>query len=245
MRQLLPEAVAAVDPYDLYRRGAAPLRVNMVASADGAASDERGRSGGLGGDGDRRLFQVLRALADGILVGAGTVRTERYGPHRPDETLAARRRAEGRAAVAPIIVVSRSLDLDFSSRLFTAAGAPTTVLTCASAPADRRKAAERAGLLVIAGDKEVDLALGIRRLRDELGLRQLLCEGGPTVNTGLFSAGLVGELCLTLSPTLIGRTGPRILAGLEHRVGLRLLSVCEQDAELYLRYRVHRPAALG
>jgi riboflavin-specific deaminase-like protein len=246
MRRLLPPPVEEVDPYEAYRpeeRTAPLLRVNMVTSADGAVTDERGASGGLGGEGDRRLFGTLRALADGILVGAGTVRVDRYGAHRPDEDLAARRRAEGRPETAPIIVVTRSLDLDFGSRLFTEARSPTIVLTGTEAPAERRRAAERAGVVILAGQREVDLPTGVRLLREQLGLRHLLCEGGPTLNAPLFSAGLVDELCLTLAPSVIGRPGPRILGGLDRRLELRLMAVCEQDDELYLRYRVARGGA--
>lgn len=241
MRQLLPEAQPHVEPYDAYRSDdplAPQLRLNFVASADGAATDERGVAGGLGGRGDREVFRALRALADAILVGAGTVRAEGYGPHRLPPALAARRRADGRFAPAPVVVVSRSLALEPSWPLFTEAVTPTVVLTCEDAPAARLGALEPVAVVLVAGRASVDLGDGLRRLRRELGLVRLLCEGGPTLATGLLAAGLVDELCLTVAPALLGGAGPRIVRGLRRRVPLELVAAFCEDDELYLRYRI-------
>ncbi|MDP8970040.1 MAG: dihydrofolate reductase family protein, partial [Actinomycetota bacterium] len=194
------------------------------------------------------VFRALRALADGILVGAGTVRVEGYGPHRLGEPLAARRRADGRDAPAPIVVVSRSLALDATSPLFTDAVTPTVVLTCAAASPGRRRALQRVARLLVAGDEAVDLVVGVGLLRSQLGLARLLCEGGPTLTTGLLRAGLVDELCLTVAPELLGAGGPQIVRELDRRVGLGLAAAFAQDDELYLRYRVggaERPTRTG
>lgn len=241
MRQLLPVPLDEVDPYEAYRpddRDRPLLRVNMVTSADGAATDAEGRAGGLSGKGDQEVFRTLRALADGILVGAGTVRVEGYGPHRLRADLARRREADGRDGPAPVVVVTRSLDLDLGSRLFTQAHTPTVVLTCEAAPVEQRRAAERAGRVLVVGDEHVDLPKAVAVLRDELGLAHLLCEGGPTLNAGLFAAGLVDELCLTVAPKLAGMRRLTITTGQLEPQGLWLLGACEQDGELYLRYRL-------
>ena len=241
MRQLLPVPIEDVDPYEAYRPEdphAALLRLNMVATIDGAVQDEEGRSGGLAGQGDTEVFRTLRALADGILVGAGTARIEGYGPHRLRADLAERRAADGRPEPAPIVLVSRSLSLDLSSPLFTEARTRTVVLTCAAAAADRARATERVATVVVAGDRYVDLASGIAALRDQLGLAHLVCEGGPTLNSGLLAAGLVEELCLTLAPRLAGSDRRGIATELTRRPNLSLTAACEQDGELYLRYRV-------
>jgi 5-amino-6-(5-phosphoribosylamino)uracil reductase len=247
MRQLLPSPSDRVDPYDTYRPEDphAPLvRLNMVASADGAVTDRRGRSGGLGGDGDRVVFRALRALADAVLVGAGTVRAERCGPHRPPEALAARRRADGRTRPAGVVVVSRSLDLDTGAPLFAEAEVPTVVLTCAASDPGRRAAIERVGRVVVAGDTWVDLAAGLVELRERLGWAHVLCEGGPTLNAQLLAADLVDELCLTVAPQLVGGSGPRLAAEIEPPRQLDLAAVCEQDGELLLRYRLDPLRAL-
>ena len=243
MRRLHPDPAADVDPYEEYAVGdvAAHLRVNMVLSADGRATDREGRSGGLGGEGDKEVFRALRAQADAILVGAGTVRTEGYGPHRMRADLRERRILDGRPLPAPIVVVSRSLDLPFDGPLFTEAETPTIVLSCQAAPAEGRQAAARAGILLIAGEDDIDLALGVSTLGERFGLCHLLCEGGPTLNGPLFAAGLVDELCLTLSPLLVGDAGPSLVGDLPEGRALTLRHVLEHDGELYLRYGMTRP----
>ncbi len=241
MRQLVPIPLDEVDLHEVYRSpdALAPvLRLNMVTTVDGAARDERGRSGGLAGEGDREVFRTLRALADGILVGAGTVRVEGYGPHRLRADLARRREADGQPNPAPIVVVSRSLALDLDTPMFTEAVTPTVIVTCEHAPADLRKAAERVARVLVAGERDVDLPRAIAALRGELGLLHLLCEGGPTLNAGLMAAGLVDELCLTLAPKLAGPGQLGIVAGSVPSRRLELASLCEQDGELYARYRL-------
>lgn len=238
MRQLLPEPSDELDVYEAYRPAdprALLVRVNMIVSVDGSATDEHGRSGGLSGPGDQELFRTLRALADVILVGAETVRVEGYGPHRVRADLAARRAAAGRPGPAPVVVVSRSLALDLDAPLFTEAVEPTIVLTCEAAPHDRVRAVREVGRVLVAGRAEVDVVAGLALLQRDLGLRHVLCEGGPTLNESLFRAGAVDELCLTLSPRLVGE-GPSLLPGLGRPAACRLLQACENDGELYLRY---------
>lgn len=242
MRRLLPDPAEPVDLYDAYRpdSAGASLRLNMVLSADGRATDRGDRTAGLGGEGDLEVFRTLRALADGILVGAGTVRTEGYGPHRMRADLAERRAADARPLPAPIIVVSRSLDLDYASPLFADATSPTIVVTCEASDEKRRRTAAQAGVLVIAGEAEVDLPIALRVLRERFGLMHLLCEGGPSLNAPLLEAGLVDELCLTLAPTIVGTPGPTLVAEMSTSTTLDLLHVLESDGELYLRYAVKR-----
>lgn len=242
MRRLLPGPVADVDLHEQYSLGdvATHLRVNMVLSADGRATDREGRTAGLGGPGDKDVFRTLRALADGILVGAGTVRTEGYGPHRLSDGLRERRIMDARPLPAPIVVVSRSLDLPFEAPLFTEAETPTIVLTCEAAPEDGRQAAARAGILLIAGEDDIDLPLGLAALGERFGLCHLLCEGGPSLNQPLFEAGLVDELCLTLAPVLVGAEGPSLVPELPVAHDLTLEHVLENEGELYLRYAVKR-----
>lgn len=245
MRRLLPDPADPVDVYDAYRIDdeRPVLRLNMVLSADGRATDRNDRTADLGGEGDHEVFRTLRALADGIIAGAGTVRAERYGPHRLRADLAERRAAAARPMPAPIIVVSRSLELDYDSPLFTEAATPTIVLTCDAAPENLRAEAANAGVLVVAGETEVDLPVAVRILRERFGLMHLLCEGGPSLNGVLLDAGLVDELCLTLAPTLVGTPGPTLVNQISTTTQLDLLHVLESDGELYLRYSVKGGAA--
>jgi riboflavin biosynthesis pyrimidine reductase len=224
MRQLLPFPCDPVDPATLYAElppaGTRPaVRLNMIASIDGATA-VAGVSGGLGGPADQALFAVLRSHADVVLVAAGTVRAENYGP-----------------LGLPAAVVSRSCRLDWDSPFFTAAAARPIVVTVAEAPARERKKAVDVADVIIAGEGDVDLPAALGALA-ERGYVRVLAEGGPSLNGQLVAAGLLDELCLTLSPLLVGGDAKRILAGpiLPGAQRWRLRSLCEQDGFLFFRY---------
>jgi len=239
------ERLAAAYAYPA--REAGPyLRANMVGSLDGAAQYE-GRSAPLSSPADMRVFGVLRALADVVVVGAETARAEEYRPARARAAFAGRRAADGQAPAPAIAVVSRSLDLALDAPLFTDPVVPTLLLTGAAAPAGRRAAAERAGARVlIAGDGEgVDPARAVRELA-ALGHARLLHEGGPRLLAQFAAAGVLDELCLTLAPFVAGGDAQRIMNGLPvpGPARFRLVSVLEEDGFLFTRY-VRRPATAG
>ncbi len=241
MNRLYPTAGTDIDVYDAYRPSdpMAPLvRVNMVSTLDGRVVGTDGVSGTLGGEGDRAAFFAMRHLADGVMAGAGTVRAEDYGPMTVRDGWRERREADGRTGPASIVVVTRSVDLDTTSRLFTEAVAPTFVLTTTDAPEDRVAAVRGAGGVVVqAGEDDVDLAAGITLLRDEHGLRSLLVEGGPDLNGQLLAADLVDELCMTLAPTIAGGEDERRVAtGLDEGRRMVLRQVLEADGELLLTH---------
>lgn len=240
MHRLLPDPAGPIEPYDFYRlpEPASPhLRINVVTSADGHATDDRGVSGGLGGPGDVEVLATLRALADAIVVGAGTVRAEGYGAYRPRRALRARREADGRGAPAPIVIVSRALSLPPDAPVFTEAVTRSVVLTSAAASADRRRALAEVADVIVAGDEDVDLRAGLTALR-ERGLAQLLCEGGPTLNAQLLDAGLVDEVCVTVASQFVGGDGPGIANGLATPRNLALAGLLTDGQDLFTRYRV-------
>jgi len=199
------------------------VRANMVASVDGAATAQ-GQSGGLSGE-------------------AGTARAERYRPVRDTEAWAELR--QGRTPTPPIAVVTRSLDLDTESRLLTEAPrhARTIVLTTEAAPADRRAAAARHADVVVAGHDLVSPEAVVGALA-ERGHRRILIEGGPHLLGQVAAAGLLDELCLTLSPLLAGGRAGRILAAgatggddiPAAQAGLSLAHVLADSGYLLCRY---------
>jgi riboflavin biosynthesis pyrimidine reductase len=227
-------------------------RANMVASIDGAAA-VGGLSGGLSSPGDRRLFWALRALADVIVVGAGTARAEGYHPTRMKPPWDALGLREGRPAAPPLALVSQSLRLDPGAPLIAAAprDARTIVITCGASPADRRAALAEVADVIVAGDVAVDLPEGMAALAGR-GLPRILCEGGPTLLATIAAAGALDELCLTLSPVLAGPGPVRVLArplsGSAEPTGpasaealfparrLRLAQLLEEDGNLFARY---------
>ena len=250
MRMIAPAiapaaAAGELDDLGLARAYAYPrerwLRANMVASADGAAYLD-GRSGGLSSSGDRRLFGVLRVLADVVLVGAGTARAEKYKPARRAATLAPLLAPlrEGRPATAAIALVSRALDLDLAAPLFTEAppDARTIVITCAASPSGARAGAARVADVIVAGEKSVDLPAALTVLAGR-GLGRVICEGGPRLLGQVAADGLLDELCLTLSPTLAGPGAGRILNGPPFTAApMTLGHLLAEDGFLFCRYTV-------
>ncbi len=218
------------------------VRANFVSSVDGAAT-LGGRSGGLGNDTDRRIFALLRALADVVLVGAGTARAESYGPAEIAPEWRALRTA--RAPTPPIAVVSHRLDLDLSAPLFTAAPphARTILLTDSTARAQRRRAAAKVADVIVTGDREVDPAVAIDALAQQ-GYRRISCEGGPRLLAGLAASGMLDELCLTHSPMLVSGVAPRITNGLALPVplDLRVEHLLADGNYLFSRYALSNRA---
>lgn len=245
MRQLLPTAIDEVDPATVYADmpvavGRPGLRVNMIASVDGATAIG-GASGPLGGPPDRVVYRLLRSLADVVLVAAGTVRTENYKPALVYDDYLEARRARGQRDAPRIAVVTRKLDLDFDLPLFRDATEGTIVVTCADAPADRLAVARSVCEVIAVGEGQVNLPAAMVAL-GELGAQHVLCEGGPSLNGALADADLIDEMCLTVSPRLASGNAKRILAGtdLAASVEVELGTLLEQDGFLLARYRTHR-----
>ncbi len=210
---------------------------NMVTGLDGCAAIG-GRVGALSGGLDAELFLAMRGLADMVLVGAETVRREGYGPIRLTDAEQSRRRAEGRAAVPAVAVVSRSLSLDLASRLFTGApaGSPTVVVTCEAADRDRRAEVADVAEVLVAGEQRVEPARALAALAAR-GARVVLCEGGPTLLGEVVAAGLLDELCLTVAPVMGGDPLPVSVtpAGAELS-RFELAGAASHDGTLFLRY---------
>ena len=207
--------------------------LNLVVSADGHASID-GRVAELTSASDQRLFHHLRGLSDVILVGASTVRAEKYGPVRVSDAMAQQRLAAGRSALPALAIVSRSLDIDIDK--IAGAGQPVVVLTCGAANASRRAEIARSAELIVAGDDMVDLRHGLAVLR-ERGARVVLCEGGAVLNGELAQAGLIDEVCVTVAPVFGG--DPSTTSGLSRRtLRLDLQHAQTLDGNAFLRWLV-------
>ena len=212
---------AAIDDGALYRLYGYPadgrvavLRGNAIASLDGGATTG-GTSGGLGGPGDRRLFAVLREVADVIVVGAGTARAENYGGARMTVAQRHARQARGQSEVPPIALVTRSGVIEHDLAVLTDSEVTPLVLTTTAA-ADGVAARLGAAAEVIdcsgADPDEVDLGVLVDRLAQR-GLPRVLTEGGPSLLGAFLGAGLIDEFCLTTAPLLVGGTAVRITTG--------------------------------
>lgn len=238
--QLWPQPTADLNDEEILQNYAFPgdrpwLRMNFVSSLDGAGT-RGGRSGQLGDDADRRVFDLLRREADAILVAAGTLRIEGYGGMRLDNDSVTWRRAHKLPEHPTVVIVSNSLNLDLESPVFTDAPVRPIVCTSAVSPADRRKALEAVADVIVTGDTTVD-PHGARAALAELGLSRVHSEGGPSLFGAFLVADAVDELCLTLAPSLEAGGATRIaVAPEEVPREMSLSTVLRSDDELLLRY---------
>ncbi len=230
-----PEEVSAADVY-AYPQDRRWLRANMVSSVDGAAVLE-GRVGSLTGAADQQLLVLLRSLCDVLLVGAGTLRAEGYGPVRAQAALSDVRREAGQLPHPRLAVLSRSLDLDLSSTAFTKAAERPIVITTELADSARVREVEKVADVLLAGGAAVDLDVAVELLEQQ-GLRRMLSEGGPQALAALYAADLVDELCLAISPMVVAGQESRLTAGpsMPEPLLVHLGTVLERDGFLFLRY---------
>jgi riboflavin biosynthesis pyrimidine reductase len=241
---LRPAAVDGLTDDELLERYAVPaaarswVRFNFIVGADGAAT-LAGRSGGLGNAADHRMLHLLRRPADVILVGAGTVRAEGYGGELLDEAARSWRTLHSLAPRPIVAVVSGSLDLDPHAPFFTEAPTRPLVFTCADADPRRRRELGAVADVLLAGRDRVEPALLASAL-EAMRFRVIHSEGGPTLFGAFLRAGLVDDLCLSLSPLLVGG-GLRLLpTALPGPARMRLEHVLESEGLLLLRYALGR-----
>jgi riboflavin-specific deaminase-like protein len=218
------------------------VMLNMVSTVDGRATIN-GRSGPLSNRADRELFHGLRATADAVLVGAGTVRAERYGRIIPDPARRELRRERGLSEEPLACIVSGRLALNEDIPLLAEPSARVVILTTSAASLPAARA--HLDYIRCTADGRLDLGAALSELRERFAVQRVLCEGGPHLCCELIAKGLADELFLSLAPKLAGGepssgTALRILAGAEFDppVELELLSVLQSDSSLFLRYGI-------
>jgi riboflavin-specific deaminase-like protein len=241
MRRLLPDPgqTSVEGQLDSYRPWEMPhedrpfVAMNFAATVDGRATIE-GRSGPIGSETDTEMLAGLRTRFDAVMIGAGTMRAERYGRLVPSQEKRERRERIGLPHDPLMVIVSGRLDLPWDAPLFTDGRGRVLVLTASEAdPPDTATS-----LRVIRHESRVDVAAALRQLRHERGIRALLCEGGPRLHAELQAAGLVDDLFLTIAPKLVGGGAPRVLEGeLPEVAELELSWLLEEEGELFARYR--------
>jgi riboflavin biosynthesis pyrimidine reductase len=221
------------------------IRANMVVTVDGRAQAADGLTADISSPEDKRVFGWLRASADAVLVGAGTVRDEGYHALRPRDSLQETRAALGQQPAPVLAIVTASASLDPQSDPFTAPSlSPGTqrplILTTESATPERLAALEPIADIAICGADSVDPV----RARQELmqrGMQRVVCEGGPRLLGELLSSGMIDELDLTISPLLLGQATTGLLTPTGSGtppLRLTLAHVLEAQSTLLLRYLV-------
>ena len=207
---------------------------NFVLSLDGHATLE-GRAGTLGSRTDIEMLMGLRACADAVLIGAETMRVERYGRLVPDAMRRALRERRGLPHDPLAVIVSGSMDLPWDAGLFTCGAGRVLLFTSSEESPPETETPVR----VVRHAGRVDVEAAIRHLRTERGIRALLCEGGPHLHGQLHAAGLIDELFVTHGPVLAGGQGPPLMTGVpEGGVDLELAWLLREGSELFARYRI-------
>lgn len=213
---------------------ACTVRANMVSSVDGAIVFE-GQSKPISGEADWYLFGLQRALADVIVVGAGTARAEGYGPGRARLEFRHLREAAGQPEAPTLVLVTRSGNVDADAD-YLGGSARAVVITCESGRRNLGQVTQRADVIV-AGDDDVDLRSALNQLVDR-GHHRVLTEGGPHLLGSLFDADVVDELTTSLSPIVVGGESPHMVRGASGRVrNFDLVGLLESDGALFMHYR--------
>jgi riboflavin-specific deaminase-like protein len=241
VRRLLPdpaettvaEQLAALDLKPLAPAERPYVMLNFVATLDGRAAIS-GHSGPIGSDTDTEMLQRLRTRVDAVMIGAGTMRTERYGRMVSSPDLRAYRERTGLAHDPLAVIVSNRLELPWDAPLFTDGGGQCVVFTASG----EQPPETATPVTCIQHPDGVELDRSLEWLRKERGIRSILCEGGPTLHGRLREGGLADELFLTIAPKIAGGEGPRILEGALPDTDLvELAWLLESDGELFARYR--------
>jgi riboflavin biosynthesis pyrimidine reductase len=224
MRRLLPdpgptsvsEQLEAYRPWEEAPEDRPLVGMNFVATVDGRATIA-GRSGPIGSDTDTEMLVGLRSRFEAVMIGAGTMRVERYGPMKP-----------------LLVLVSGRLDIPWDAPIFTEDRGKALIFTASETEPPETAATVE----VVRHEGAVNLPEALRHLRQERGIRALLSEGGPHLHSQMQADGLVDDLFLTVAPKLSGGEAPRILEGsLPGVAGLELAWLLEEDGELFARYR--------
>ncbi len=211
---------------------------NFALTLDGRATIQ-GRSGPIGSATDTEVLHWLRTQVDAVMIGAGTLRKERYGRVVPDPELRGHReRREGLAHDPLAVIVSNSLELPWDAALFTSGWGTVLIFTGSDGEVPDTATSVR----VKRHSGRVDLRRALEAVRAERGVRAVLCEGGPRLHANLVQAELVDELFVTHSPKLALNEGPGLLENglMERPTDLELVWLLNEDGELFTRYRVSR-----
>lgn len=211
------------------------VRAMMVTTLDGAAAGPDGLSGSISSEVDKAVFNAVRRLADVVLVGAGTMRAERYQPMRAKPADAEDRARAGQAAAPVLAIVSGSLSLDFDDAVFTDSTRRPIVFTGSGADPARVAQAQRVCEVVVTESASVGADEIVAAL-EERGLRRIVCEGGPTLLESLVAAGLLDEADITVSPMFAGTSETPRTPGLPATVGFELAHVLSAESFLMARY---------
>jgi riboflavin-specific deaminase-like protein len=226
------EQLAAFRPWEHPHDGRPFVAMNFASTVDGRAAIG-GVSGPIGSATDTAMLVGLRTRFDAVMIGAGTMRAERYGRPLSDPGRRAERAELGLSEDPLMVIVSGRLDLPWEAGLFTEGAGRVIVFTTAETEPPETETE----VTVVRHEPALDLVEAMRHLRLEEEVRALICEGGPRLHAQLEAADLVDDLFLTIAPKLTGGDAPRITEGeLPAIAPLELSWLLEEESELFARY---------
>jgi riboflavin-specific deaminase-like protein len=241
LRRLLPdqaettvaEQIDGLDLRPLARPERPYLVLNFATTLDGRAAID-GKSGPIGSRTDTEMLQRLRTRVDAVMIGAGTMRAERYGRLVSDPELRAYRERSGLTHDPLAVIVSNRFELPWDAGLFTVGDGSVVIFTAS----DQEPPETPTPVTVVRHPDGVELDRALEWLLTNHDVRSVLCEGGPMLHGRLREGGLADELFLTIAPKLAGGEGPRILEGaLSDIEPVELAWLLESSGELFARYR--------
>lgn len=244
MQRLLPDPgpVSAIEQLDALDLPAlAPQErpyvvSNFAITVDGHATIT-GRAGPIGSGADTEMLMELRASVDAVMIGAGTMRVERYGRLVPSAERRERRERRGLSHDPLAVIVSGTLDLPWEAELFASGQGRVLIVTSS----ERKPPPTATPTSVLNHPGRVDMAGALAHMRRELGVRALLFEGGPRMHGEMLGSELVDELFVTWAPKLAGGGGLRLVEGMGERVRpLALEWLLAEEGELFARYQLRR-----
>jgi riboflavin-specific deaminase-like protein len=165
---------------------------------------------------DQDLMLELRAEFDAVMSGARTVDTGEVTLGTGGEKYRKKRRARGLKEEHIRVVVSGDGTLDPKAHIFTSKNPASPIIILTTQRAGKRLAPlqKAADAVHVSKGQEIDFHEALHWLRKEWGVKRLLCEGGGAINGGLFLAGVVNEIYLTIAPVILGgRNSPTMADG--------------------------------
>lgn len=211
------------------------VRAMMVMTLDGAARGADGLSKSISGPADARVFGEARRLADAVLVGAGTIRAERYQPMQARPADGPERRSLGLASAPVVVIVSGRLDLPWNEPLFSDSALTPIVVTSAAADVERLHQARRHANVIVMPGSEIE-PVPLLAAMAERGLNRVVCEGGPRLLSAITAAGVLDEADISIAPMLVG--GGQVATGSPFAAPATFtpVQVIADDGYLFVRY---------
>jgi riboflavin-specific deaminase-like protein len=191
---------------------------------------------------DKQRLLDVRALADAVLVGRGTLETDRMSMGLPDQQMRQQRKSEGKSEYPLRVIVTASGNISVALPVFQKGNAPIVIYSTEKMPPSHRLLLSQRADVHLSNSEELDISWALQHLYEHYRVRSLVCEGGPTLAGALAHADLIDEIYLTITAKVFGGSAAPTLTGLPGNFlpssrPFQLIDADRNDNEYYLRYR--------